>query len=383
MDINRMLHPSPTLIAPRHWAPLLATFCLAAGVATTSGCFVFEGLYAGPYPCEDDSNCPGETICGGDGFCSEEAGEPCETDQSCPDGQYCNTTANVCGDGNVFEDDFVVTNRVDVDDLVQYHRVRGAILIGPDDQFDSNSLDRGITELSLPRLVSANQITIENQQSLTTIDLPALTRVGSSGLDIVNNGALESLTLPALNDVDRIDIVENASLQTIRLDSIVRIAGFGGGLLTIDDNQALELLNLPALEFVNFLSVADSGNGAAPFVINAPNLAEVGLGMVVASSYTIEALDFPRLATVGGVFSFNDTQAMTTYSMPALTTIEGDFYMNSHEVLETFAFPSLTTIGGDVDMGFNPLLRDCDLIDFFDGITVGGVIEVEDNASCE
>lgn len=377
-----MLYPSLIRALLRQTRRLLPALGICVVVAQAGGCFLFEGLYAGPYPCDDDSNCPGQTVCS-DGTCSEEAGQPCETDQSCPEGQFCNTTANVCGDGNVFEDDFVVTNSVDLEDLVRYHRVRGAILIGPDDTFDSNSSDRGITELSLPRLVSAGQLHIENQQSLTTVDLPALTRIGNSGLDLVNNDALETLALPALDDVDRIEIIDNAALKTIRLDSVVRIAGFGGGLLTVDDNAALELLNLPALEYVNFLSVADSGNGAAPFVINAPNLSEIGLGTVIASSYTMTSLDLPRLASVGGVFSFVDTQAMTTYSMPALATIDGDFYMNSHEVLETFAFPSLTTIGGDVDMGFNPLLRDCDLIDFFDGITVGGVVEIEDNATCE
>ncbi len=379
---------SPTFWRPRPSSAKAA--CRGAGIVITSllalsaasGCILFDGLYQGPYPCDDNSHCPGETVCS-EGTCSEAAGEPCETDQSCPDGQFCNTTENVCGDGNVFDDDFVVNNAVDLEDLLQYHRVRGAILVGPDGPFDSTALDRGVTEISLPRLVSAEKIVIENQQSLATLDLPALSRIGNDGLDIVNNGVLEAISLPALTDVDRIEITGNATLRTIRLDSVVRIAGFGGGQLTVDENPELTLLNLPQLEFANLLAVTDSGSGATPFVMNAPNLAELGILFLFASSYSMESLDLPRLTSVGGTFSFLDTTAMTQYSMPALTTVEGDFNMSNHEVLAAFTFPSLTTVGGDVDLGFNDLLDNCELVAFFDNIAVGGEIEIEDNAECQ
>ena len=348
-----------------------------------SGCFLFEDFYNGPYPCEDNSHCPtGSCV---DGLCAEEdTGQPCNADQDCPTDSYCNSTALVCGDGNVFEGDFVVNNSVDMDALLPYHRIRGSILIGPDSRFDGNPIDKGVTTVDLPRLVSVGGLHVANQASLEHINLPALRRHGNDGIQIENNAILEDILFPVLNDADNITISLNPELQEIRMDAVVRLAGFGGGSLDVSECPALEILNLPNLEFANLLSLSELGTLAGPnFVLNMPNLDEIGILLAITSSPTLESLQFPNLTTVGGAMIIIDLEAMTTFSAPSLATVEGDFNFSNHPAISSLTLPSLTVVGGDVSANYNYLLSDCDLVTLFEDVAVGGTVDISDNAFCE
>jgi len=137
---------------------------------------------------------------------------------------------------------------------------------------------------SAPKLAQANRVSINDNPLLTTLDLPALERVGGAldegdgRIEVRNNALLATLSFPAMGQLNYLEVFDNEALQTISMPALVTITGD----LEVGDNDALISVNMPELIIV-MRSADISGNDALQ-TLAMPKLQEVTEGFAIQNN---------------------------------------------------------------------------------------------------
>lgn len=233
--------------------------------------------------------------------------------------------------------------------------------------------DIGVAQLTLPRLVVASTISINDMPALTQIALPALQTVEQllvgASISEVSQPLLTSLRAPQLGAVDRLQIDNSPQLVELQLEppsSIPTIAFRNVGLA--------DLSSLHGTRTIGSLYVAQCAH------LTALGLAPLSLG-------ALQLRDNQVLASLAGLENIHGLASLDLSLLPALTSLAG-----LHNVLAVAggveiskniglanlsALASLSAIGGGLRLRFNPALTS---IGGLSGLTqLGGELLVLEN----
>jgi len=173
------------------------------------------------------------------------------------------------------------------------------------------ALSNNLTSVNLPLLTSAGSVNVLGNPLLTTLALPSLATVRGN-LSIQSNG-VTSVTLPSLHTIrgTGMGIVNNPNLVTISLPALQA----PGLRFAVTDNPALTSLNLPALAVAESLAV---GRNDVLVTVEAPLLATVIGSLTIAENATLSMLFLPSLVTVGQDFYVDSNPRLPQCAVDAL-----------------------------------------------------------------
>ncbi len=243
----------------------------------------------------------------------------------------------------------------EVDSIAQcVETIAGALVV-----FESQ-----LTSLELPRLTSVGRIEIRRNHLLEEVDIPILPSTGTLQMEWTGSGLIEISRNPALTSVT---LDELACLPTGACDDVERVAGLDG--LRLVDNNALNTLELPALEAAADLYFS-GGKSFASF--SAPKLrtiigsmeSEAGDTFVWGLQFSIcpalEQVELPQLEEVRfGAVHLYDSDAITTLELAALQSAAA-FSFRGNDELTSLSLPSLVDLTY-MEFVDNPKFSMCDI----------------------
>jgi hypothetical protein len=235
--------------------------------------------------------------------------------------QYvCETTSL----DTVYFGNVTVTRPEDLEVLKGIEVVIGSIYVplGTIETLDLPDL-KVVTHDLVPSAYSDEEPPAEGVKQLTSLNLPALRRVGGE-FGIVYS-KLTSLSLPSLEEAPEDFYLYATPIETVSLPklTIVTDMDFGG-------NELLQ-------------------------EIHAPKLERVFDGVEISWAPVLTTVDFPALTAVNA-FEVRDT-ALTTLTLPALTRT-GELRLSNNEALTEVHAPALTSMEANIDN--NPVLTTLD-----------------------
>ena len=165
--------------------------------------------------------------------------------------------------------------------------------------------------LSLPALRTVDGSFEVSTTELTSVSLPALTRVG--GLRF-NSPQLQSVSAPTLTTVDRIfELWINPKLTTLDLPALASV-----GSLSLNGNALLANVSFPSLASVtSYINIASHD---ALVSASFPVLTQVGMAFSVSTNASLTALEFPLLTRVGGSFTISNNTKLPTCRAQAIVS---------------------------------------------------------------
>lgn len=177
----------------------------------------------------------------------------------------------------------------------------------------------------------------------TLVDVSAVSNVSLGGVDVVNNAALQVVSLDVRNG-SNVRLLSNPSLTSFSAASLTT-----SGYLTIEDNDALVDLDFSSL-----------ANAATVYVIKnslLPDLA--GLSSLRKASYYFVSLN-PALVSIGA---------------EDLEEVSSNFIVAQNASLSTIGFGSLAFLGGPYNVQQNPMLPTCRVVEVRDQVlSSGGIV---------
>ena len=231
-------------------------------------------------------------------------------------------TAFSCSD--VFTGSVVIRSANDAAALAHIHTIAGSLqaaapldeLALPELVHLSGSLGvagvDGLTRISLPQLVDAGGLTIENDAALTSVDLPSLAHVAGD-LVLRGNAALEDLTAFAAT----------ASAGSVTLDDNPALAS-----ARIPASAAIEIRNDPALSALAIAGgaigqVVLAGSGLTALTLHRPALTGIGSATITGNP-RLDAIDLAA-GTIGAL-DIEDNAALHRVSLAA-DSFHGDIVL--------------------------------------------------------
>ena len=208
----------------------------------------------------------------------------------------------------------------------------GSFLIGPDASNFVQAPVMYLKTISLPKLTEVMANVNINGVGITTLDLPALTKVDLS-FQILFVDSLTTLELPKLQSVLQTLNIQGYflpnSLQTISFPALTNV----GADLTVSSWTNLTTVSLPVLTKTSSLRIS---------------------GLSLLTSITA-----PKLQSTLGDLDLSANQALTTVDVSSLETIGGVFTLGGASTLDNLnAFKSLTSVGSDLNLSEMPSLTD-------------------------
>lgn len=235
-----------------------------------------------------------------------------------------NSSLTKLGDYTAYKSDFQSVSFTKVNEIGKYCFSNSdslssvnlpALTTAGDNAFDSCT---GLTTITLPKLTTVGQYLLNSCSNLKTCSFPALTTAGQymlngTGVEEITDTNFPSLTTVgdyAFSNMNRLKKIDNSVITT------VNYCGFS-------DNYNLEEINLP-----NLTTIASSG---FQNVYNSAKLDKL-------TTYA-----FPKLETAGDS-AFYSNSNLKTVNFPLLTTL-GASVFNSCSKLQTVTLPECTSIG--------------------------------------
>ena len=208
----------------------------------------------------------------------------------------------------------------------------GSFLIGPDPGTFTQAPLMYLKTISLPKLTEVMANVNINGVGITTLDLPALTKVDLS-FQIVFVDSLTTIVLPRLQSVLQNLNIQGYflpnSLQTISFPALTNV----GADLTVSSWPSLTTVSLPVLTKTSAIRIS---------------------GLSLLTSITA-----PKLQTALGDVDFSFNTVLTTFDVSSLQTVGGIFTFGGASTLDNLnAFKSLTAVGGDLTLSEMPALTD-------------------------
>lgn len=230
--------------------------------------------------------------------------------------------------GNYFEtwDDYALTTL----NISSLQKTGTHLWIGGD-----NSGGYPVASIDLSSLQSTGEdFWFENLTNITTLSAPKLTTVGSTSKFIIrSNPALQSVSLPLLQNSGNQDIKNNPSLTSIDFSSMTSAASY-----QVYDNATLPLCVAVYPLYQNPIIVSgitkitgnnDTGDcGRAPlkFTFNDPDLNITSIGLSWNASFGASSYELRRGDSAGAVTNLIYSGSGTSYTDTGLTTGNTYFY---------------------------------------------------------
>lgn len=225
--------------------------------------------------------------------------------------------ACACGERHTYTGTFRIENEEDVEELNTYIRIEeGGLRVSGselrhlhlpnlesvDDEIFIQSNDL-LESLSIPTLLTADDITLRNNDSLLDIELGSLVSVGDGGVTIEDNDSLESMGNWGVSLVyGSFSISNNALLQSLAgLNNLTEV--IDGGVL-LEGNLGLEdLTGLESLQSIESLL----------YIVNNANLERLtGLEALQSLERGLEVSNNPALSDLGALSNLVETRSQST-----------------------------------------------------------------------
>jgi hypothetical protein len=212
-------------------------------------------------------------------------------------------------------------------------------------------------EVALPHLRSiGGSLLVTSSAAQEAIHLPALTSTGGF-VGVSGNDALRVVDLPVLASIGwgHVQVVSNGSLEALDLPALMTPIS-----LQVDQNAVLTRLSLPALPTLGYVTLARNGALAS---VDLAALTEVLDGMALMDLPALPVLDLPTLQSVGTVqyaagLTIHALPSLTRVSMPALRSVGFSFDVSGNRVLHTLEIPKLDQVGS-LTIVNNPAYPEC------------------------
>lgn len=212
--------------------------------------------------------------------------------------------------------------------------------------FIENNNSLSTVDLSNLKSINSKFACLSNN-ALTAIALPQF-ETGINSIDITNNGALTQISIPhAAKMLGNLTINENNVLTAVDLSGI----SYCSNDIKVRDNAQLAALNLSGLSAVGFVSISSAN-------LNQLNMQGLTQGSLEVDKSKLASLDLPVF--VSGNLSVTSNSLLVNISIPVFTTAHSYFTVSNNPLLPTFAAPSLVTSGEQV-INFNAQLTSIDL----------------------
>jgi len=233
-----------------------------------------------------------------------------------------------------------------------------------------------LDSLSLPALATLTNVTIDNLDSLLSLD-GFKPKAITGHMLIKYNSHLPSLgsAFDSLVTMGSVLIVKNAVLEDIsfkRLASAMRI--------DVKDNPSLlDLGGFPMLDSVAELRIRN--NDLLPKLVGFDELKAVARGLDIEYNSKLAEMDaFAKLKQVGHDLVLLSNPLLQSVDFPQLTAILGSLTIENMDGFQgqLKGFERLTTVAQDLTVRYNSALRS--LGDRFDELTTLGNLTVEKNA---
>jgi len=192
-------------------------------------------------------------------------------------------------------------------------------------------------------LTAGNDVEVHDNALLKTLSLPGLTTT-FGGVEVWNNPLLESVTMGTEGPLDigyNLWIDSNASLRFIDAPGAT-----DARQVWVAGNPALERLALPALQNVQYVDLYMNGTTGTPLVLDLTTLPTTGKDIDIDSNPGLENLDFRALTQTGAGLWINNNPDLRTLSFPALTRVNGWLEIDGNTSVSSFALPVLDWAGG-------------------------------------
>jgi len=210
----------------------------------------------------------------------------------------------------------------------------------------------GVTSLGAPSpLVQVGRLEVVNNDTLTSLRFPALTTL-VDGAILADLPSLTELQLPALARVGTsgLDVTRAPKLAAIDLPALAILEGSLG----LYQNPKVARVNLPALTTAGWVTIGDTACASIPL----PSLTTAsGLGLTANPRLT--EVDLPVL-NWAYVLDVSDDPALVRLRAPALTTVSSLWALRD-PVLAELSLPALAEASFDVGLQDLPALTSLEL----------------------
>jgi len=250
----------------------------------------------------------------------------------------------------------------------------GSFLIGPDASTFTQAPLMYLKTISLPKLTEVMADLNINGVGITTLDLPALTKVDGS-LQIVFVDSLTTLELPKLQSVLQTLNIQGYflpnSLETISFPALTNV----GADLTVSSWANLTTVSLPVLTKTSSLKITGLSLLSS---ITAPKLQSTLGDVDFSSNQVLTTLDVSSLQTIGGAFAFGGATSLDNLNaFKSLTSVGGDFNLLEMPALTDISgLNHLQKVGGKLILQDLPVLADDEFSGFSALKTIGGDLQI-------
>ncbi len=230
-----------------------------------------------------------------------------------------------------------------------------------------------LTALQLPALRRVGgPVTIAGHRRLVDIRLPAELTFESS-LTVAANIALQRLgDLVHVRGLGGdLVVAHNPQLTVLKLDALQTLRG----RLEIHGHERLRQISLPSLQRMDGLSIIDNASLVA---LAAPRLSTIDGDTEVHGQPLLERLELRGIRQLGGSLDVTNNANLTTIALPAVTSIMGDLGLVDLPKLSTVRVTALQTIRNDLIVQQSGALTDVSLPRLAE---VGGAVMIVDNAA--
>lgn len=218
----------------------------------------------------------------------------------------------------------------------------------------------GLTTVSLPALTRVSSISVVGQEDLTGFSAPALTTADHVYFD--NNQKLDTISLPSLVTASNVTMYANSKLTTLTLPSLTK------GQLDVWGNALLTRLDAPLLAtWANTLAISDN---SVLETISLPSL-ESGDSLYLNNNANT-SLALAKLKTLTGQLSLSSNSLLTLVELPALTQVN-QLYVGNNAVLATLTLTALTKVFSTFTVVNNPKLDTCAVLRLASALTTSNV----------
>jgi hypothetical protein len=246
----------------------------------------------------------------------------------------------------------------------------GSFQIGPDASTFTQGPLMNLKTISLPKLTEVMANMIINGVGITTLDLPALTKV-DLGMQVVFVDSLTTLQLPKLQSVLQSITLQGYfttnSLETINFPALANV----GGDFYVAQWSSLIAVQLPVLNRSSSVSIIGESLLTS---ITAPKLQSTVAGVDFSYNPVLTTLDVSSLQTIGGGFTIGGAYALDNLNgFKSLSSVGGDFNLSDMQALTDISgLKGLQKVGGNFALQNLPVLADEDLTGFSALKTIGG-----------
>lgn len=237
----------------------------------------------------------------------------------------------------------------------------GAFLIGKDLSFYEPGPVMNLKTLSLPHLKQVMTNMIINGAGITSLDCPALTKIGL-GLQVIYVDSLTTVVFPKLESVlQSITMQGNFMPNVLQSVSFPALTSVGGDIYMVQWSN-LETVNFPALTSTGSFNILGE---TTLTTLAAPRLATIATNIDLSYNTSLTNLDLTALTRIGGSLRMENVSSLANFDgLHNLTNIAGDLTIASSPLIKNLTpLNKLKTVGG------NLLLQSMDQLSNLDGLS--------------